>query len=243
MSDKPIKVLAAVMRPAGVEPEDFRARWRQHADFAMSLPLWRNVLGYSQCDAIDAERAGFTGTALDPMLRAGYAGISIMRFAALDALTRFREDPSHERLLEDTRELLGEDFDARYLVAGTETMFDRGETSSLKFIGFLRRNEELSRREFLSRWHEFALTIYLPNESAKMPLYYIQNQGLLADDQFVKAGFDGAWEQGLRDVDHLREYIHFPATSGEVLPHETFIDHAHSIFMAVDETVLYEGRG
>lgn len=46
------KLIYFAERPKGVDPEGFKARWRQHARLGMSQPRWSNVARYVHCDAI-----------------------------------------------------------------------------------------------------------------------------------------------------------------------------------------------
>ena len=51
MSDRPKLIYFAERRPE-MSREAFRARWREHARLGMSMPRWRNIHRYVQCDAV-----------------------------------------------------------------------------------------------------------------------------------------------------------------------------------------------
>lgn len=44
------KVIYLASRSPAVAPTDFPARWLEHGSLAMSLPIWRNMWKYAQCD-------------------------------------------------------------------------------------------------------------------------------------------------------------------------------------------------
>lgn len=51
------KLIYFAERHPALGREGFRARWREHGRLGMSLPRWRNVLRYTQGDALDGDAA------------------------------------------------------------------------------------------------------------------------------------------------------------------------------------------
>jgi hypothetical protein len=51
MTDRPKLIYLARRHPA-LSRVDFPARWRRHGRLGMSLPRWRNIWRYTQCDAL-----------------------------------------------------------------------------------------------------------------------------------------------------------------------------------------------
>ncbi len=56
MSVEP-RIVYLADRLAGLSDEAFAERWAAHGRLAMSLPIWRNMVRYAQCDPLDM--AGF----------------------------------------------------------------------------------------------------------------------------------------------------------------------------------------
>src|SRR5690242_5233128 len=56
MSDRP-KLIYLARRHPSIAATDFTARWRRHGALGMSLPRWRNIWRYTQCDVVPWARA------------------------------------------------------------------------------------------------------------------------------------------------------------------------------------------
>src|ERR1700754_1443236 len=74
MGGQQVKVMYYAPLPEGRSHAAFSARWRQHGELAMGLPMWRHMARYVQFDALVAGQHGLADEQLGMLRNAGYGG-------------------------------------------------------------------------------------------------------------------------------------------------------------------------
>jgi hypothetical protein len=99
-------------------PDEFKARWLQHGKFAMSLPIWRNMWKYAQCDPITV--GGF-----EPACQA----VGLVWYQSWQALESIAKTPSlREPILADELQTFSGPVRQRALLTEEITLVDGPET-------------------------------------------------------------------------------------------------------------------
>jgi hypothetical protein len=107
MSDRP-KLIYLARRHPSIEQASFAARWRQHGRLGMSLPRWRNIWRYAQCDALP--------WAASPMPLAGECdGVGLVWYRSDEARARHVDDGDRAVLDSGNRAVQGRRKIGRYV--------------------------------------------------------------------------------------------------------------------------------
>jgi hypothetical protein len=229
-------------RAAGLSRADFAERWRQAAEFAMSLPLWRHMRSYSLCHVLDADEAGLRGTPLEAMAPEEFGGVAMAVYRSPAALREFFADPVYPQLAAEHERLFGEPaadrFSAgRYLVARRVAKIERPGPAAATLFGMLRRTAHLTREQFLVDWNAYAEAHFSPYEEITRDLVDHAEHRALVDDERAAGGFDGALEVGFPDVASIVPWF---ATAGGIAPPQDFYDPERSLYLLVKKTVFYD---
>ncbi len=126
--------------------EEFVARWRQHFRLASSMPEWRTSRRYIQCEVLH----NFDG--------ATYDGACSNEYHSETARRANREAHEYHRILKidelETFESLVYDF----AFVGVHDVLHGPGVGSTKLIRYLKREEGVSKAEFLHHWRD----VYAP---------------------------------------------------------------------------------
>jgi hypothetical protein len=93
MIDRP-KLIYLARRNPSIEQADFTARWRRHGELGMSLPRWRNIWRYAQCDARPWDAAPLP-------LAAGYDGVGLVWYRSAAARASHVDDAGRAVMAND----------------------------------------------------------------------------------------------------------------------------------------------
>jgi hypothetical protein len=140
------KIVYLAPRPAGVTAAMFRDRWRAFGELAMSLPIWRHVLRYDQCDPV-----------LPPVGRGyatGHGGVGMIWFRSDADLATMADMPELERMREAEVDLFGQ-LNSDELMTREQLLFER-TPPGVEVIAFLHRDPTLDRAEFVHAHRELA---------------------------------------------------------------------------------------
>jgi len=137
------KLIYFAERHPAFGPAEFVERWRQHGALGMSLPRWRNILRYAQCDP-----APLSSTALEPLVCDGVALVWYRSEATRQAHVA---DRSGSVTKADEAETFARPV-ARFALLTDEFVFKRGEPRRRKLFIAVRRAAPLHSAEFLDLW-------------------------------------------------------------------------------------------
>jgi hypothetical protein len=96
MIDRP-KLIYLARRHPSIEQADFTARWRRHGQLGMSLPRWRNIWRYAQCDARPWNAAPLP-------LAVDYDGVGLVWYRSAEARASHVDDAGRAVMAHDERE-------------------------------------------------------------------------------------------------------------------------------------------
>jgi hypothetical protein len=91
------KLIYLARRHPSIEPADFTARWRRHGQLGMSLPRWRNIWRYTQCDARPWNAAPLP-------LPADCDGVGLVWYRSAEARASHVDDADRAVMAHDERE-------------------------------------------------------------------------------------------------------------------------------------------
>lgn len=142
------KVIYLADRASHLSQDTFKRRWLQHGRFAMSLPIWRNMWKYAQCDPID------TGTS-DRICDA----IGLVWYQSWPALDSIAQTPSlREPILADELETFSGPVRQRAILTEEVSLVDGPETDFKLFVF-----EQEASDDKIVRRHRRALRIVRSN--------------------------------------------------------------------------------
>jgi hypothetical protein len=96
MTDRP-KLIYLARRHMSIAAPDFIARWRQHGRLGMSLPRWRNIWRYAQCDVVP--------TPASPLpVAAGYDGVGLVWYRNTSSRASHVDDADRAVMARDESE-------------------------------------------------------------------------------------------------------------------------------------------
>src|SRR6202012_6038657 len=126
-ADQRVKVVYLAPRPAQLTADQFRTRWKAFGELAMSLPLWRHVAGYAQCDPVAPTEAGIDQrSAARHGLQSDAGGVGLIWFHSGADLQLVGSAPGIERMRAAELELFGAANEEAELVTAEHLMFERG---------------------------------------------------------------------------------------------------------------------
>jgi EthD domain-containing protein len=96
MTDRPKLIYLARRHPA-LSRADFPARWRRHGRLGMSLPRWRNIWRYMQCDALPWASAPLP-------LAADCDGVGLVWYRSAEARAQHVDDADRAIMAQDELE-------------------------------------------------------------------------------------------------------------------------------------------
>lgn len=210
----PIKVMYAAPLVDGRTHDAFRARWAQHGELGMSLPMWQHMSRYQQFDALRADEHGLD-PAVDAMLATPrYGGVGAVWIRDLAAVEGVMADPDVQVMCADEVKTFGRELGTSLVPCEPHVVLDRGPASVFLF-GQTWRQPGVEREEFAARWREHG-RLFVANEDVSRHLtYYVQNHALPGAD-----GADGFVELGFASLEALGAFLVEPAISGELAERE-----------------------
>jgi hypothetical protein len=143
------KIVYLAPRPAGVDAATFRDRWRAFGALAMSLPIWRHVWRYDQCDAV--------AMAGDGRWRTGHGGVGMIWFRSDADLAAMGEMPELEQMREAEVELFGR-LNSDELLTRERVVFERTRPD-VEVVAFLHRDQVRDRATFVAAHRSFAAAL------------------------------------------------------------------------------------
>jgi EthD domain len=218
----------------GRERGAFRARWRQHAKLAETLPFWDLIPRYTQFDVLDAAETGGVGTALGQTDEDRFGGVGAIWYESAAALATIPDDPGLETMRTDEREVFGEELLENFFTTREHAFLDSGE-SAVTLIALLHRAPGISREEFQARWREQGRRL-TPTLSEHADTW-IQNEASAEWPSPPNPDADGILELGFPSLSSLFEFFQTSAAAQEVLAAD-FIDGARSIRVLTKENRL-----
>jgi hypothetical protein len=117
-------------------------RWRRHGALAMSLPLWKAINKYSQCDSLPA-RPSFAADH-------GYRGIGIVWFNRQAGLADLDDPRGAEILMADELEVFGE-FVGNFSLITEETVIREAYDAPIKLLLAVEKRTDVTP----ARTHEY----------------------------------------------------------------------------------------
>ena len=145
MDDRP-KLIYFPRRHPGLPAEVFPARWREHGRLGMSLPRWRNVWRYAQCDRVPASTER-------PTLPCD--GVATVVFRSEAARLAHLADPDGGITRADEAAIFAGPV-RLCAVLTRATVLAPSRASPGKVFIALRRNRSLSHDVFIDRWQAAA---------------------------------------------------------------------------------------
>jgi hypothetical protein len=137
------KLLYFAERHPHFSPAEFKERWRRHGALGMSLPRWRNILRYAQCDPVVCPLAGLAPLECDGVAMVWYRSEATRQAHVADrsgSVTKADESETFARPV------------ARFALLTDEIVFLSGEAGRLKLFMAVHRTAALSRAEFHDLW-------------------------------------------------------------------------------------------
>src|SRR5579883_950386 len=128
MSDRP-KLIYLARRHGSIAVDRFTPRWRQHGRLGMSLPRWRNIWRYAQCDALPWPAAPLP-------LAADYDGVGLVWYRSLAARVAHVDDGDRAIMASDELETFDRPVRERSFVA-SERVFRPAPPDAVKLFCFL----------------------------------------------------------------------------------------------------------
>jgi len=137
------KLIYFAERHPAFGPEEFVRRWRQHGALGMSLPRWRNIRRYVQCDPVPLPSAG-----LEPLV---CDGVALVWYRSEATRQAHIADRSGSVTKADEAETFARPV-ARFALLTDEVVFEPGEPRRRKLFMAIRRAAPLGPTEFLDLW-------------------------------------------------------------------------------------------
>jgi hypothetical protein len=242
MSAGPITYLTPVSKPKDMSREEFEERWNELGQIAVAHPAWEHVRAYSHCPVVDGDALGIRGTLLEGMLPEEYGGVGVFEFENEDELNSFLAHPQLNELSEAHERLLGMPAHDPFVFAEASRLLDRDGTPGVKMFAFLRRRPELSREEFLERWHKFASANFVGNPAVSDTIIaYTQYRGLVGNEA-AAAGLDGGMENAFATTDDAITTFSAAAASG-IGDRQDFYDPSFGLALLCTEHVVKDTAG
>jgi hypothetical protein len=224
------KLLYFAERHSAFDRAQFRDRWRQHAVLGMSLPRWRNIERYAQCDAIGAPRAALPALDCD--------GVAMVWYRSEAARQAHVSDGAAPIMKRDELETFARPV-ARCAVLTDEVVFRQGAMARGKLFLAVKRAPLLDRMEFRDRWSGALGTRMADMVRWKDPdAGYVQNHARDRSPEREPMSFDVDCvdEISSDDAGSLLDVIR-----DEVLHDPTYCATVASMrFVLTEETVLYQ---
>jgi uncharacterized protein (TIGR02118 family) len=184
---RPKRLYLARRKPA-LTRDQFRARWRQHGNLAMSFMArqnWENVTAYIHFDPL-REASGIAGASDD------YDAIGWIRFKDIEARKRHVQFAEARAVLEaDEDEFFAARVNTTGMVTFETTLRDGPPTGVTKFC-FLKRKHELTPDEFAEHW---------ANRHAPLLLNAVPSVQRYAQNHPLPPEKGGAWSLGCDGVE------------------------------------------
>jgi EthD domain len=229
-----VKVIYFAPKPKGTSTAEFRRRWRQHGELAMSLPNFRHMTRYEQRDALTA--AELDAEVLPPG-GAELGGVGQIWIRDDEAAAAVFADPDVALLEKDEEETFGRRLGSRLMPTRERVVVDKG-TELLSIVAQLHRREGVSREQFARAWDEVADRIAASPDVTHHLARYVLNQVMPASEEadgVVEVGFASAQDAvAFRTDSGLRQLL---------TPFEAeFQDPARMVAVLTSTTVLYDER-
>jgi hypothetical protein len=214
MTSEPIKVMYHAPLPTGRDHAAFRARWAQHGELGMSLPMWQHMVRYQQFDALTGAEHELD-PAIDAMLAtARYGGVGAVWIRDADALGAVLSDPDVQIMCTDEVKTFGRELGADLVPCRPRTVIDRGP-AEVVLLGQVRRQPGIERAELAERWREHGDLVAAEESVARHVAYYVQNHALAE-----APGADGFVEVGFASMADCAAFIAEPAIGGALAERE-----------------------
>lgn len=230
------KQIYVTRRAPAFSAADWGPRWRQHGRLVRGLPLWDQIARYAQCRVLGPEDAGAASTFAPAE---GYDGVGMVWFRSLDAVEAALGDPSVSRVFADEQAVFADPIADTSLFTRELVLRDTGATT-IKLVGFLRRQPHLTRAEFHEHWERRHGPLFLgvPSMDA-LVTKYVQNHVIEPYTGVMGDRYDGVVEIGFRAASDVVEA--FGERYLEVVrpDEERFVDLDDMLVVATDETLLY----
>ncbi|HEY6761225.1 MAG TPA: EthD domain-containing protein [Baekduia sp.] len=236
MGGQQVKVMYYAPLPEGRSHAAFSARWRQHGELAMGLPLWRHMARYVQFDALVAGQHGLADEQLGMLRNADYGGVGSIWFHSAEALAEAVADPDNRRMEADELETFGRRLGSDLVAATEHVVIDRGP-AAITVLNALHRTAGVSRASFSEQWRAMGDALAATPELARHVRSYVQDHALPDAE-----GWDGMVELGFDAPADFFAFVAEPKTSEWMMPHEAaFIDIPRGRPLITAGAVLYAG--
>ncbi len=216
---EPTKVMYYAPVPAGRSQAEFRARWREHGEFAMSLPMWRNMTRYVQYEVIAPGEHGVDAAGLEIMSNDRYGGVGAIWFRDEAALQAAIEDPDGAKVLVDEVATFGRELGENLVATREHVILDQGP-GAITVMNKLHRVAGVSRESFSEQWLEMGTELAATPELARHLRRYVQSHALPDSP-----GWDGMVELEFDSAADFFAFMAEPKANGWMFPREaSFID-------------------
>jgi hypothetical protein len=137
------KLIYFAERHPSLDPAAFRERWRAHGQLGMSLPRWRNVARYTQCDTIP-------DLSVAPRL-VPCDGVATVVFTSEHARLSHVSDPDRQITRRDESETFARPV-REFAVLTEESEFLAHNDDRIKLFAVITRPPSVLRSEFKDAW-------------------------------------------------------------------------------------------
>jgi hypothetical protein len=205
VATEPIKLIYYAPVPEGRTIDAFRKRWNQHAELAMSLPLWRHMVRNQQFDCVEKDQLP---AALPEAT--GVGGFGAIWVRDMEALSSIADDGDIPKVRADEVETFGREVGGD-VVPCIPHQFIEQEPGKLTLIGKVWRQQDVSPEDFESSWLSHGNELVNDPDSARLVTYYTQNHALPGTD-----GADGFFQIGFSSAADLATFCEGSAVSGDI---------------------------
>lgn len=234
-----IQVFGFLRRAEGLEPEAFRAHWRDvHGPLVAETPeLARHVQHYEQ----NPRRAE------DDARDGPFDGVAQLGFASAADLRAFFEEPAYaERVRPDERRFLDLDRCVLLTAEPPRTILDPGphrRSAPLRMLTLLARRPGLAAAAFQRHWFEQHAPLVV-DAMAPHLLGYEQNRRPAAEAERDPGGWDGVASVWYASMEAFRAAVGEGRYGRFIAPdEERFLDRARITFVITDRARVLIDRG
>jgi hypothetical protein len=247
-----LKNIYLARRNPALAQEAFAERWRRHGELAMSLPFWRHMTGYLQCDALP-----HAATQADAYTAAAWSrvhdGVGVVYMSDARALEHVLAHPDHSLLMADELATFAEPV-GNFSILATEELHKGRPGTAAKLFAFLCPRAHIDRGEFDRRWSGHVGSVMRSASLAGLVLRYSHNHPIAHEaagesDANVHTRIDqglvevlGVAELGFASLADLDAYVRHPDRGAVIDDLAEFVDLERSLLLATNEVTMETHR-
>lgn len=195
-----LKLLYIAPRPRSATLDQFRTRWRQHFDLALTRPAWSHVTTYDQCDYLPPEEFD-RGNDVNFIGADAVGGVAMAGFTSAADLAEITNAPDRHIMLLDEREVFGRELGTAVTLVHEAIVFGH-EVPGYKLFAFFRPADS-DRAAFAAGsdrlyWH--AAGVGFPGTVSSLILDVLAGRPGLN-------GYDGVMELGFRTRNDIGAFV------------------------------------